>query len=147
VHLNLFQIGVLFSIRETIAYIFEVPSGIFADQYGKKNELMICFIFYILSFFFFFLGGSYLVIVIAMVFFGLGEAFRTGTHKPLRKVVVSSSLFNVIFKILQNTHRYFLIINYFLTFLTVSLKIAKINLKQNIFYTNRRKKYEWKSSN
>jgi len=83
VNLNLFQIGTLFSIRGIIIYIFEVPSGIFADQYGKKTELMICFIFYIASFFFFFLGGSYAIVAVAMVFFGLGEAFRSGTHKAM----------------------------------------------------------------
>ena len=83
VHLSLFQIGTLFSIRGIIIYLFEVPSGIFADQYGKKTELMICFIFYIASFFFFFLGGSYAIVAIAMVLFGLGEAFRSGTHKAM----------------------------------------------------------------
>lgn len=82
-HLSLFQIGTLFSIRGIIIYTFEVPSGIFADQYGKKTELMICFIFYIASFFFFFLGGSYAIVAVAMVFFGLGEAFRSGTHKAM----------------------------------------------------------------
>jgi MFS family permease len=83
VHLSLFQIGTLFSIRGIIIYLFEVPSGIFADQYGKKTELMICFIFYIASFFFFFLGGSYAIVAVAMIFFGLGEAFRSGTHKAM----------------------------------------------------------------
>jgi len=83
VHLNLFQIGTLFSIRGIVIYLFEVPSGIFADQYGKKTELMICFIFYIASFFFFFQGGSYVIVAVAMVFFGLGEAFRSGTHKAM----------------------------------------------------------------
>jgi len=83
VRLNLFQIGTLFSIRGIVIYLFEVPSGVFADQYGKKTELMICFIFYIASFFFFFLGGSYAIVAAAMVFFGLGEAFRSGTHKAM----------------------------------------------------------------
>ena len=83
VRLNLFQIGTLFSIRGIVIYLFEVPSGIFADQYGKKTELMICFIFYIASFLFFFLGGSYAIVAVAMVFFGLGEAFRSGTHKAM----------------------------------------------------------------
>ena len=83
VHLNLFQIGTLFSIRGIIIYLFEVPSGIFADQYGKKTELMICFIFYIASFLFFFLGGSYAIVAVGMVLFGLGEAFRSGTHKAM----------------------------------------------------------------
>ena len=53
---SLFKIGVLFSIREAIIYIFEVPSGIIADNYGKKKELMICFIFYIISFLLFFIA-------------------------------------------------------------------------------------------
>ncbi|MEA1939685.1 MAG: MFS transporter [Candidatus Caldatribacteriota bacterium] len=83
VGLNLFQIGTLFSIREAITYIFEVPSGILADQYGKKTELVICFIFYIISFFFFYVGGHYSIILIAMLFYGLGEAFRSGTHKAM----------------------------------------------------------------
>jgi len=48
--IDLFQIGILIAIREIITYIFEIPSGIFADYYGKKTELVICFVFYIASF-------------------------------------------------------------------------------------------------
>ncbi|WP_461204634.1 MFS transporter [Clostridium sp. DL1XJH146] len=81
--MNLFQIGILISIREFITYIFEVPSGIIADNYGKKRELMMCFTFYIISFVFFFIGINYFVLIIAMIFFGLGEAFRSGTHKAM----------------------------------------------------------------
>lgn len=82
-NLSLFKIGILYSIREIITYIFEVPSGIFADNYGKKRELMICFTFYIVSFIFFFIGRNFYVLIIAMIFFGLGEAFRSGTHKAM----------------------------------------------------------------
>ncbi|HAS74709.1 MAG TPA: hypothetical protein DCS67_11255 [Clostridiales bacterium UBA8960] len=81
--LNLFQIGLLFAVREAITYIFEVPSGVFADHYGKKKELLICFSFYIVSFIFFFIGTHVAIISIGMVFFGLGEAFRSGTHKAM----------------------------------------------------------------
>ncbi len=81
--INLFQIGLLFSVREIITYIFEIPSGILADQYGKKTELLICFVFYIISFVFFFIGGNFGIILIGMIFFGLGEAFRSGTHKAM----------------------------------------------------------------
>jgi len=80
---NMFIIGILFSVREVITYIFEVPSGIFADNYGKKKELMLCFTFYIISFIFFFIGKSFFILIIAMIFFGLGEAFRSGTHKAM----------------------------------------------------------------
>lgn len=80
---SLFQVGLLYSIREITNYIFEVPSGVFADHYGKRTEIMICFVFYIASFVFFFIGGKFYILCIAMVLFGLGEAFRSGTHKAI----------------------------------------------------------------
>ena len=89
--LSLFQIGLLISIREIIIYIFEIPSGVIADMYGKKAELIMCFVFYIASFGLFFLGGSvsvgtggaFGIFASAMILFGLGEAFRSGTHKSM----------------------------------------------------------------
>ncbi|MBN2897256.1 MAG: MFS transporter [Clostridia bacterium] len=80
---SLFQIGILYSIREAIIYVFEVPSGIIADYYGRKKELYMCFAFYIISFVLFYFGTSYWKVVMAMLFFGLGEAFRSGTHKAM----------------------------------------------------------------
>ncbi len=80
---SLFQIGLLYSVREAIIYIFEIPSGIIADYYGRKKELYMCFGFYIISFILFFYGISFLRVVMAMFFFGLGEAFRSGTHKAM----------------------------------------------------------------
>jgi len=81
--MNLFNIGVLYAIREAIVYIFEVPSGIIADTYGKKKELMLCFTFYIISFVIFFFAVNFYMLAGAMIFFGLGEAFRSGTHKAM----------------------------------------------------------------
>jgi MFS family permease len=84
--LNLFQVGLLISIREIIIYIVEIPSGVIADSYGKKTQLAMCFLFYIVSFVIFFIGGFYpafWVFIIAMAFFGFGEAFRSGTHKAM----------------------------------------------------------------
>ncbi|WIF95943.1 MFS transporter [Caminicella sporogenes] len=80
---NLFKIGILFSIKEIVTYIFEIPSGIFANNYGKKKELMLCFSFYIISFLFFFTGKNFFILALGMIFFGLGEAFRSGTHKAM----------------------------------------------------------------
>ena len=81
--LSLFSIGILFSIREIIINLFEIPSGLIADSLGRKKELCFCFVFYIISFFIFFLGGGFYTTALAMVFFGLGEAFRSGTHKAM----------------------------------------------------------------
>ncbi len=77
------QIGFLLTVRELVIYIFEVPSGVLADRFGKKTELIISFAFYIISFVLFFIGSGFTDYAIAMVFFGLGEAFRSGTHKAM----------------------------------------------------------------
>ncbi len=81
--LTLFQVGLLISIREIIIYIFEIPSGVIADMYGKKAELIMCFMFYIMSFLMFFFATSFGLFAVAMILFGLGEAFRSGTHKSM----------------------------------------------------------------
>lgn len=77
------QIGLLYAIREAMIYVFEIPSGVFADRYGKKTELILCFLFYILSFVIFAIGTNFLFFMFAMMLFGLGEAFRSGTHKAM----------------------------------------------------------------
>ncbi len=81
--IDVFEIGLLYSIREIIVYVFEIPSGVLADRYGKRNELVLCFVFYILSFISFAVGTYFYVFAIAMMLFGLGEAFRSGTHKAM----------------------------------------------------------------
>ena len=82
---SLFQIGVLQSIMFAFTYVFEVPSGVIADHFGKKNELLLCFVWYMISFAFYAFGESgFGMLVLASAFYGLGEAFRSGTHKACR---------------------------------------------------------------
>lgn len=81
--LSLFQIGILITVREIVVNIFEIPSGLVADYFGRKKELCCCFLFYMISFVFFFFTFHFSTAVLAMVFFGLGEAFRSGTHKAM----------------------------------------------------------------
>lgn len=81
--LSLLEVGILYSIREIIIYLFEIPSGVIADHFGKKTELVFCFLFYISSFIIFYFANSYFIFIIAMVLFGFGEAFRSGTHKAM----------------------------------------------------------------
>jgi MFS family permease len=81
--ISLLQIGLLFSIREIIINVFEVPSGLIADYFGRKKELCACFVFYIVSFILFFFSKNFFIAAIAMAFFGMGEALRSGTHKAM----------------------------------------------------------------
>ncbi len=80
---SLFQIGLLYSIREIVVYIFEIPTGVFADNYGKKKSLLICFSSYIVSFILFFFTKNFFVAALGMVMYAFGEAFRSGTHKAM----------------------------------------------------------------
>ncbi len=82
-NINLFQIGILISIREIIVNLFEIPSGFIADYFGRKKEMYFCFGFYIISFIVFFFTDTFTLAAVGMVFFGLGEAFRSGTHKAM----------------------------------------------------------------
>lgn len=82
-NISLFQIGILMSIREIIINVFEIPSGFLADYFGRKKELCMCFIAYIISFVFFFFTHTFLIACFGMIFFGLGEALRSGTHKAM----------------------------------------------------------------
>ena len=77
------QIGLLYAVREVITNLFELPSGILADTFGRKKALAGSFILYISSFTLFYLFQNFWSFLIAFVLFGLAEAFRSGTHKGM----------------------------------------------------------------
>ena len=81
--LSFLQIGLLYSIRDLTNNLMEIPTGILADSFGRRRAMVLAFTSYILSFFVFYLFEDFYVYALAMVFFGLGEAFRSGTHKAL----------------------------------------------------------------
>ncbi|MCF7859505.1 MAG: MFS transporter [Candidatus Cloacimonetes bacterium] len=81
--ISFLQIGLLISIREISILLFEIPTGIIADSFGRRSSMIFCFFVYILSFLIFFLFPGFLYYSIGMILFALGEAFRTGTHKAL----------------------------------------------------------------
>jgi len=77
------QIGLLVAFREVCINIFEVPSGVLADMYGRRRCMMMSFTSYILSFSLFGFVQIYTHFFAAMFFFAIGDAFRTGTHKAM----------------------------------------------------------------
>ncbi|MFO7890289.1 MAG: MFS transporter [bacterium] len=81
--LNFSQIGVLIFFRELSKNLFEIPSGGIADLYGRRRSMILSFVFYIFSLQIFFFFPSFVFMIGAMVFFGMGEAFRSGTHKAM----------------------------------------------------------------
>ncbi|MDE0184491.1 MAG: MFS transporter [Candidatus Poribacteria bacterium] len=81
--LSFFQIGILIGFREVVSNVFEVPSGAAADLYGRRRAMILAFSAYIMSFVTFALSNSLAPLFGGMFFFGLGEAFRSGTHKAI----------------------------------------------------------------
>jgi len=82
-NMSYLQIGSIYTIREITRNIFEIPAGFGADILGRRKTMITSFSLYILSFLLYFLAPGYLVIIIATLFFALGDAFRTGTHKAM----------------------------------------------------------------
>ena len=81
--ISFLEIGTLISIREISITILEIPTGLIADCYGRRSSMIFAFLSYIFSFAIFFFFPKFSFYIIAMVFFALGEAFRTGTHKAM----------------------------------------------------------------
>lgn len=77
------EIGILYASREIITNALEIPSGIIADTYGRKNALVAAFAIYILSYIVFYFSNQFMLLLIAMLLIGIGDAFRSGTHKGM----------------------------------------------------------------
>ena len=77
------QIGILYAAREIIINVLEVPSGIMADSYGRKSALIVSFLFYIISFGVFYYSTNFWLFFAAFTLYGVGDAFRSGTHKGM----------------------------------------------------------------
>ena len=81
--LSFFQIGILIGFREICTNLFEIPSGAVADLYGRRHAMIFSFCAYIASFATFAVSESLFLLFGGMFFFGLGDAFRSGTHKAM----------------------------------------------------------------
>ncbi len=81
--LSFLAIGTLYAIRDLSTNFLEIPTGIYADAFGRRKSMIMAFISYITSFVFFYLLRGYYFYALAMVLFAFGDAFRSGTHKAL----------------------------------------------------------------
>lgn len=81
--LTFFQIGLLIGFREVCTNLFEIPSGAVADLYGRRRAMIFSFVAYIASFATFAMSEALFLLFGGMFFFGLGDAFRSGTHKAM----------------------------------------------------------------
>ncbi len=81
--LDFFQIGLLVAFRAAAVNLFEVPSGAIADVCGRRRFMVLSLAAYIVSFAVLGVAEHIAVLGLGMVFYGLGDAFRSGTHKAM----------------------------------------------------------------
>jgi len=83
VGMSYLQIGFLYAIRDVATNILEIPTGVFADTFGRRKSMLMAFGAYIISFLILYSVTGFAIYALAMIFFAFGEAFRSGTHKAL----------------------------------------------------------------
>ncbi len=77
------QIGILYSIRFIFRALFEIPSGFMADAFGRRGIMLFAYIMYMASFVAYHFAESFVWLLLPSVLFGIGDSFRTGTHKAM----------------------------------------------------------------
>ncbi len=81
--LNLFQIVSLEAILIMFILFFEVPTGIFADRYGRKTSIIVYCLVLILSEVIFLFGQGFLMLALSSAFAGIALSFYSGAGEAL----------------------------------------------------------------
>jgi MFS family permease len=81
--LDFTQIGLLIAVRELTTNLLEIPSGAVADVFGRRLSMILSFVAYVVAFCLFGFATGIWLLVAGMVLYGVGEAFRSGTHKAM----------------------------------------------------------------
>jgi MFS family permease len=81
--LDFTTIGGLIAAREITTNGLELVSGALADTWGRRRSMVVSYLAYMASFGVLFASRQLLPLVVAMVLYGAGDAFRSGTHKAM----------------------------------------------------------------
>ena len=81
--LNIAQVGLLFGASRLSQFIFEIPTGIFADSYGRKKSILVCYFLCIFYSLFYFFSSNFYVLLAGSIISGLSLAFISGAFEAL----------------------------------------------------------------
>ena len=79
--LSFFQIGILIAVQKAAQILFEVPSGAFADTFGRKASAILGVVFWMLPALSLFFFQNYYVILLAFFVMGIADSFQSGTYE------------------------------------------------------------------
>ena len=90
-NLNLFQIALMASIFEASILIFELPTGILADIYGRKISVTLSALTLFIGGLAFITFPTILGFIIAEIIVGLGETLKSGALEGLDSRFIETS--------------------------------------------------------
>lgn len=77
------QIGILLGIWSIVAFLLEVPSGVFADKYSRKHILFFAQLVRGLGYLTWILFPTFWGFLVGFIFWGIKSAFTSGTFEAL----------------------------------------------------------------
>lgn len=81
--INLLQVALLAVVFEASVLVFEIPTGLFADRFGRKASVIIGFALFAISGAVFIFFRHFTGFLTGEILFGLGEAFISGAGEAL----------------------------------------------------------------
>jgi len=81
--LNPLQISILLMVWAGTSFLLEVPSGVLADKYSRKNILFVAEIIRIIGYLFWLLLPTFWGFLIGFILWGIKSAFTSGTLEAL----------------------------------------------------------------
>jgi MFS family permease len=81
--LNMSQVGLIESLFHVVIVLFEVPTGMVADLYGRKRSLLIGSLLSLFYALLMMIGGHFFVFTLAFALAGLAGTFRSGADNAL----------------------------------------------------------------
>lgn len=77
--LSVSQISTLLAVWSITSFLLEIPSGVLADKYNRRNILILAQTFRIVGFLIWYLFPNFWGFLVGFVFWGLKSAFTSGT--------------------------------------------------------------------
>ena len=73
------NVALIFSIHALTAIIFEIPSGAFADLFGRKKTVIIAYLIFIAALVFLYIGGNMFIFSVYAFLAALAGSLASGT--------------------------------------------------------------------
>jgi len=77
--LSAFHMGILYAIWPLTALIFEIPTGAFADLYGRKKSVLLGYFFEALAILSLFFWKDFKLMLLSFAFLGFASTFSSGS--------------------------------------------------------------------